>query len=197
MKRVTDEEEKAMEFEAWKTALINEIETAAEERAELALLDPDDPQFGKSQRALFNVAEQLRALPPDHATLKALFNEEAELSNLMRARLGEPERRYRDVKEDSPAAHGIEHKPSNNVVDITFRRALEARLRRHRLFGLMVDLGCIAPADAEAHECVAIRQDKAPDLRLELIDLLMLALHRNTSDTATVGSRRHQMIVRK
>ena len=83
-----------MEFEAWKTALINEIETAAEGRAEMARADPDDPQIEKSQKALFDLAEQLRALPSDHATLKALFSEETELANLMRATLGEPEGRY-------------------------------------------------------------------------------------------------------
>jgi hypothetical protein len=88
--------------------------------------------------------------------------------------LGEPERRYRDARQ---AAHRIEHKPSNNVIDVTFRRACQVRLRRHRLFELMGDLGCIACADAEAHEHVAFRQDQAPDLRVELIDVLMLALH--------------------
>ena len=69
-----------MEFETWKTALINEIETAAEWRAEKALANPDDPRIEKSQKALFDLAEQLRALPPNHATLKALFSEETELS---------------------------------------------------------------------------------------------------------------------
>ena len=42
-----------------------------------------------SQKALFDLAEQLRALPPDHATLKALFSEETELANLMRATVGD------------------------------------------------------------------------------------------------------------
>ena len=111
MKRLTDEEEKAMEFEAWKTALIDEIETAAEGRAEMALAGPDDPQIEKSQKALFDLAEQLRALPPDHATLKALFNEEIELANLMRATLGEPEGRYRDAKEDLLRAYDIDREP--------------------------------------------------------------------------------------
>jgi hypothetical protein len=41
--------------------LINEIETAAG-RAEQALADPDDPRIEKSQKALFDLAEQLRAL---------------------------------------------------------------------------------------------------------------------------------------
>jgi hypothetical protein len=100
-----------MEFEAWKTALINEIEIAAEGRAEQVLVDLDDPRIEKSQKALFDLAEQVRALPPDHATLKALFAEETELSNLMRATVGEPEHRYRDAKEDLLAAYGIGHEP--------------------------------------------------------------------------------------
>jgi hypothetical protein len=111
LKRLTDEEEKAMEFEAWKTALIDEIETAAEGRAEMALADLDDPQIEKSQKALFDLAEQLRALPSDHATIKALFSEETELANLMRATLGEPEGRYRDAKEDLLRAYGIDLEP--------------------------------------------------------------------------------------
>jgi hypothetical protein len=105
------EEEKAMEFQAWKTALITEIEIAAEGRAEQAVAHPDDPRIAKSQKALFNLADQLRALPPDHATLKALFSEETELSNLMRATVGEPEGRYHNAKEDLLAAYGIDHDP--------------------------------------------------------------------------------------
>jgi hypothetical protein len=50
---LTDEEEKAMKFEAWKTALINEIKAAAEWRAEKGLADPNDPRIAKSQKALF------------------------------------------------------------------------------------------------------------------------------------------------
>jgi hypothetical protein len=114
LKRLTDEEGKAMEFEAWKTALIDEIETAAEGRAEKALADPDDPRIEKSQKALFDLAEQLRALPSDHATLKALFSEETELCNLMRATVGEPEGRYHDAKEDLLRAYGIDHEPFEN-----------------------------------------------------------------------------------
>jgi hypothetical protein len=100
-----------MEFEAWKTALIREIETAAEGRAEMGLADPDDPRIENSQKVLFDLAEQLRALPPDHAALKALFSEETELCNLMRATVGEPEGRYHNAKEDLLAAYGIGHEP--------------------------------------------------------------------------------------
>lgn len=100
-----------MEFEAWKAALINEVETAAEARAEQALADPDDPRIEKSQKALFDLADGLRALPPDHAALKALFSEEAEISNLMRAAAGEPESRYHDAKEELLGAYGFEHEP--------------------------------------------------------------------------------------
>ena len=96
-------------------ALIREIETAAEWRAERALADPDDSRIEKSQQALFDLAEQLRALPAEHATLKALFSEEAELGNLMRATVGEPEHRYRDAKEGLLAAYGIDLDPYENV----------------------------------------------------------------------------------
>ena len=104
-----------MEFETWKAGLIKEIETAAEGRAERVLADPDDPRIEKSQKALFDLAEQLKALPPDHTELKALFHEETELANLMRATAGEPERRYRDAKEDLLAAYGIDHEPFRNA----------------------------------------------------------------------------------
>ena len=100
-----------MDFQSWKAALINEIETAAEGRAAKAFADPADPLIEKSQKALYDLAEQLRALPPDHAALKALFNEETELSNLMRSRVGEPEGRYYGAKEDVLAAYGIDRQP--------------------------------------------------------------------------------------
>jgi hypothetical protein len=100
-----------MEFAAWKTALIEQIEIAAEGRAEQVLTHPDDPRIEKSQNALFELAEQLRVLPSDHAGLVTLFREETELSNVMRAAVGEPERRYRDAKEDLLAAYGIDHEP--------------------------------------------------------------------------------------
>lgn len=100
-----------MDFQSWKAALINEIEIAAEGRAAKAFTDPADPLIEKSQKALYDLAEQLRALPPDHAALKALFNEETELSNLMRSRVGEPEGRYYGAKEDLLAAYGIDRQP--------------------------------------------------------------------------------------
>ena len=100
-----------MDFQSWKAALINEIETAAEGRAAKAFADPADPLIEKSQKALYDLAEQLRALPPDHASLKALFNEETELSALMRSRVGEPEGRYYGAKEDLLAAYGIDRQP--------------------------------------------------------------------------------------
>jgi len=100
-----------MDIETWKAALIKEIETAADWRAEMALADPDDPRLEKSQKALFDLAEQVRALPSDHAELKALFREESELSNLMRAKLGEPEGRYHDSKEDLLRSYGFDHEP--------------------------------------------------------------------------------------
>ena len=104
-----------MDFQTWKAALINEIETAAEGRAEKAFADPADPLIEKSQKALYDLAEQLRALSPDHALLKALFKEETELGNLMRARVGEPEGRYYGAKEDLLAAYGIDHEPFEDV----------------------------------------------------------------------------------
>jgi hypothetical protein len=106
--------------------LIKEIEIAAEGRAEQVLADPDDPRIEKSQKALFELAEQLKALPPDHAELKALFREETELSNLMRATVGEPERRYRDAKEDLLAAYGIDHAPFGDAGQ--FLRVLRDRV---------------------------------------------------------------------
>ena len=98
-----------MQFETWKTALITEIETAADNRAEMVLADPDDPRIENSQKALFMLADQIRALPSDDPELKALFREESELSQLLRSKPGEPEGRYRDAKEDLLAAYGVDH----------------------------------------------------------------------------------------
>ncbi|MBK8175101.1 MAG: hypothetical protein IPK66_07510 [Rhodospirillales bacterium] len=124
-----------MEFEAWKTALIEEIETAAEGRAEHVLARPDDPRIEKSQKALFDLAEQLRALPPDYAPLKTLFTEESELSNLMRATVGEPERRYRDAKEGLLAAYGIDHEPFENITQFlkVLRDRVDETISEYRL----------------------------------------------------------------
>lgn len=98
-----------MNIETWKADLIKEIETAAENRADMARDKPDDPRIEQSQKALFDLAGQLRALPSDHAELCALFREESELSALQRSTVGEPEGRYRGAKEDLLAAYGIEH----------------------------------------------------------------------------------------
>lgn len=115
-----------MDFQTWKAALINEIETAAEGRAQRAFADPADPLIEKGQKALYDLAEQLRAVPPEHASLKALFNEETELSTLMRARVGEPEGRYYDAKEDLLAAYGIDRQPFETVDQ--FLRVLRDRV---------------------------------------------------------------------
>lgn len=115
-----------MDFQTWKAALINEIETAAEGRAQRAFADPADPLIEKGQKALYDLAEQLRALPPEHASLKALFNEETELSTLMRARVGEPEGRYYGAKEDLLAAYGIDRQPFETVDQ--FLRVLRDRV---------------------------------------------------------------------
>ena len=100
-----------MEFQEWKAALISEIETAAQSRAETAQGNADDPRIESSQKALFDLAEQLKALPADHAPFMALFNEEAELANVMRAPVGEPENRYQEAKEVLLQAYGIDHEP--------------------------------------------------------------------------------------
>ena len=100
-----------MEFKEWKAALISELETAAESRAETAQGNADDPRIETSQKALFDLAEQLKGLPADHAPLIALFNEETELANVMRATAGEPENRYHDAKEALLQAYGIDHEP--------------------------------------------------------------------------------------
>ena len=100
-----------MEFQEWKAALIAEIEMAAESRAEMAQGSADEARIEASQRALFDLAEQLRQLPADHAPLKALFNEESELANVMRAAAGEPEHRFHEAKEALLQAYGLDHEP--------------------------------------------------------------------------------------
>jgi hypothetical protein len=117
-----------MDFQTWKAQLITEIRTAAEWRAERARSDPDDPRIEQSQKALFDLAEKLEAMPDDHPKLNALFKEEGELSNLMRAAPGEPEKRYHDTKEDLLQAYGIEHPTFENpeqFIDLLRNRADE------------------------------------------------------------------------
>jgi hypothetical protein len=100
-----------MQFHEWKAALISEIESAAEWRAEKLLADVDDSRITESQAALFELAEWIRSLPANHVQLAGLFSEEGELANLMRATAGEPESRYREAKEELLNAYGIEHPP--------------------------------------------------------------------------------------
>ncbi|QNT70918.1 hypothetical protein [Defluviicoccus vanus] len=71
----------------------------------------DDPRLEASQKALFDLADQLRQLPMDHASLKALFNEESELANLLRAQAGEPEYRFHEAKEAFLQAYGFDRAP--------------------------------------------------------------------------------------
>jgi hypothetical protein len=97
-----------MDFQTWKNQLVTEVKTAAERRAEKARADPDDPRIEKSQKALFDLAEKLEALPDDDPESRGLFKEENELANLMRAAPGEPEDRYHASKEDLLEAYGIE-----------------------------------------------------------------------------------------
>lgn len=100
-----------MKLQEWKSALIAEIETAADARAEMAQGNVDDPRLEASQKALFDLADQLRQLPMDHAPLKALFNEESELTNLLRAQAGEPEHRFHEAKEEFLQAYGFDREP--------------------------------------------------------------------------------------
>jgi hypothetical protein len=124
-----------MTFDAWKQALITEIETAAAWRAEQVLADPDDPRIETSQRALFDLADRLRAMPAENAKLKALFAEEGELAMLMRATAGEPEGRYRDAKEDLLKHYGIDHEPfatADQFLD-ALRTRVDETLAEYRL----------------------------------------------------------------
>lgn len=104
-----------MDFETWKAALITEIETAADERAERALGGVDLPGLKQSQKELFGLAEQVKALPADHQPLRALFNEEGELARVQRANPGEPQSRYHEAKEELLQAYGLDHPPFASV----------------------------------------------------------------------------------
>ena len=100
-----------MDFEKWREELVREIETAAEWRAEKALLDPDDPRIEASQKALFDLAATLAGLPADHESLNALYNEEQEFENLEEDEPREAENRYREAREELLGAIGFEHEP--------------------------------------------------------------------------------------
>jgi hypothetical protein len=100
-----------MEYETWKAALINEIETVASWQAERVIADPNDPRFERSQQALRDLADAVRKMPGEHPALKALHREEQEIANLMRAPAGEPEQRYSDAKEEALQAYGFEQEP--------------------------------------------------------------------------------------
>jgi len=104
-----------MQFADWKQALVAEIEAAASWRAERVFADPDDPRNEKSQKALLDLAEKLKATPQDNAKLNALFKEEQEIAHLMRAPAGEPENRYHNAKEEVLQAYGYEQEPFATV----------------------------------------------------------------------------------
>lgn len=124
-----------MQFETWKNALINEIEVAAEWRAEKAVLDRNDPRILDSQQALFSLAGSLKALPADHAGLCALFQEEQELGQLDDARMGAAESRYREAKEDLLRAIGYEHDPFSDPAQFldVLRRQVDETITEFRL----------------------------------------------------------------
>ena len=124
-----------MDFQTWKAQLITEIRTAAEGRAEKARSDPDDPRIEQSQKALFDLADKLGTLPDDDAKLNALFKEESELANLMRAAPGEPERRYYDAKQDLLQDYGIGRPTFDNpeqFIDLLCSR-VEETISEYRL----------------------------------------------------------------
>ena len=100
-----------MDFATWRDRLVREIETAAEWRAEQAVLDRNNPVIGESQNALFDLAGRIKALPADQPELQALYSEELEFANLEDAAPGEAEGRYREAKEDLLRAIGFEHEP--------------------------------------------------------------------------------------
>jgi hypothetical protein len=104
-----------MQIDAWKAALIDEIETAAAWRTEKTLGSPNDPRIAQSQQDLYSLIEQLKALPADDAALTALYQEEREIANLKRATVGEPEARYRDAKEELLETYGIDRGPFDNA----------------------------------------------------------------------------------
>ncbi|MFZ1414443.1 MAG: hypothetical protein WAS73_07700 [Defluviicoccus sp.] len=124
-----------MQFDKWKNALVNEIEVAAEWRAEKAVLDRDDPRIRDSQQALFDLAHGLKALPADHAGLCALFQEEQELGQLDEAGMGAAESRYREAKEDLLQAIGFEHDPFPDPAKFldVLRRQVDETITEFRL----------------------------------------------------------------
>lgn len=124
-----------MEFKAWKAALISEIEIAAESRAETAQGVADDPRLAASQKALFDLAEGLRRLSADHAPLIALFNEETELANVMRAPVDEPENRYHEAKEALLQAYGLDQEPFESIDHFlaTLRDSVDETISEYRL----------------------------------------------------------------
>lgn len=124
-----------MDFQQWKTALISEIETSAESRAEIAQSKVDDPAMATSQAALFALADKVRALPADNVALKALYQEETELANVLRAPTGEPESRYREAKEELLAAYGLDHPPFGSVDEFlgVLRGKVDETISEYRL----------------------------------------------------------------
>jgi hypothetical protein len=124
-----------MEFETWKQRLVAEIETAAEWRAEKAVLDRSDPDIANSQAALFALAGRIRALPADQAELRALYDEELELVGLDRSGPGEAESRYREAKEDLLRAIGFEHEPFADAAGFlsVLRRQVDETITGFRL----------------------------------------------------------------
>jgi hypothetical protein len=114
-----------MTIQTWKDQLVTEIEVAAEWRAEKALVDPGDPRIETSQQMLFDLADQVKALPSDDTSLVALWREEQELDAVTEGEAGEPAQRYHEAKEDLLRAIGFEHEPFADTG--AFLGALRAR----------------------------------------------------------------------
>ena len=84
---------------------------------------------------MFDLAEKLKALPADDEKLQGLFNEETELSNLMRATPGEPENRYYNAKEDLLRDYGIDHEPFKDAGEFlqVLRTRVDETITEYRL----------------------------------------------------------------
>ena len=100
-----------MTLREWRDRLIADVENAAAMCGERDLVDRDNPDNADMAQALYQMAETIRALPPEDDRLVGLWTEESELANVPESEFGAALARCHAAREDVLRAVAFEHGP--------------------------------------------------------------------------------------
>lgn len=106
-----------MTYETWRDRLITDVENAAAMCVERDLVDRDNPDNAEISAALFQMAEKIRALPPEDERLVGLWTEESELADVPEPEFGAALARCHEAREDVLRAVAFEHGPYPDLGD--------------------------------------------------------------------------------